>query len=200
MTKIIFLPGAGASAAFWRPVADLLDAKHSKRLLSWPGLGNEPRDANVRSADDLVSMVLKELQEPADLIAQSMGGLIAMRAALVAPDKVRRLVLVAASAGVAVEDLGGVDWRPDYYRAFPHAAKWLMDVKEDLSPLMPGLSAPTLLIFGDADPISPVAVGERLRDLLPNAQLHIVRGGDHDLAVTHAAQVAALIANHLDRG
>jgi len=197
MTKAVFLPGAGASASFWRPVADLLEPIIQKRLLSWPGLGDEPAAATVRGIDDLVASLMAELDEPADVVAQSMGGLVAARAALAAPQKIRRLVLVATSAGAPVEDLGGVDWRPAYYAAYPAAAAWLRDLKEDLSPLIPSICAPTLLIWGDCDPISPVAVGERLRGLLPNARLHVVKGGDHDLATARAAEVAALIAQHL---
>ena len=197
MTNTFFLPGAGASAAFWRPVADQLGAVHTKRLLSWPGLGNEPPSADVRGIDDLVSMVLGEIQEPADLIAQSMGGLIAVRAALAVPEKIRRMVLTATSAGVPIDGLGGINWRPAYQKEFPAAATWITEVKQDLSPQIPTISAPVLLIWGDADPISPIAVGERLRDLLPNARLHVVKGGDHDLAITHASEVAAIIADHL---
>ena len=73
--------------------------------------GNEPHDPNVRGLDDLVSMVLAAIDEPADLIAQSMGGLVAVRVALAAPGKVRRLVLAATSGGVRMDDLGVADWR-----------------------------------------------------------------------------------------
>jgi len=55
-----------------------------------------------------------------------------------------------------------------------------------------------LLIWGDADPISPVAVGRHLEARIPNARLEIVPGGDHGLAGTHADLVASLIAHHLD--
>jgi len=61
----------------------------------------------MRGADDLVSMVLDALDEASNIVAQSMGGLIAVRSALKAPDKIRRLVLTATSAGAPVEDLGG---------------------------------------------------------------------------------------------
>ena len=97
MPRILFLPGAGGSASFWRPVADRLDADRPKRFFAWPGLGNEPADPNVHGFDDLVAIVLGELFEPADIVAQSMGGVVAIRAALKAPDKVRRLVLTGTS-------------------------------------------------------------------------------------------------------
>ena len=197
MTKICFLPGAGGSATFWRPVADRLDPNRDKRFFSWPGLGNEPHDPSVRGLDDLVSMVLSDLDEPADLIAQSMGGLIAARVALAAPGKIRRLVLIATSAGVPVRAFGAIDWRSDYQREFPTAANWITAVNEDLSPRLPLIEVPCLLIWGDADAISPPAVGRRLYELLPDARLHIVRGGDHNLAQTHADQIAPFITEHL---
>jgi pimeloyl-ACP methyl ester carboxylesterase len=197
MTDLLFLPGAGASAAFWRPAADRLDLDRRRRFFAWPGLGNEPADANVRGLDDLVAMVLAAIDEPADLIAQSMGGLVAVRVALVAPDKVRRLVLAAASGGVRLDDLGAADWRDEYFTAFPAAARWIGEIREDLSAQLPAIAAPRLLLWGDADPISPLAVGRRLQALLPDARLHVLRGAGHDLAQTHADEAATLIGAHL---
>jgi pimeloyl-ACP methyl ester carboxylesterase len=123
MTKTFFLPGAGGSASFWRPVADL--TQFVSVLLAWPGLGNELPAPGIDELDDLVSMVLNQINEPANLAAQSIGGLIAIKVALQEPEKVRRLVLVATSAGIPVKELGGSDWQSDYYRAFPHAAAWV---------------------------------------------------------------------------
>lgn len=198
MTQLVFLPGAGGSAEFWRPVADCLQTDRPKRFFSWPGLGNEPQDAGVRGITDLVAMVVAGLSEPADLIAQSMGGMIALRVALTAPGKVRRLILAATSAGIPMEDVGAADWRPAYKAEFPAAASWITEEQvEDLSSRLCHVSAPCLLLWGDADPISPVAVGQRLLALLPCARLHILSGAGHDLAVTHAVEVALMIAEHL---
>ena len=197
MTDLLFLPGAGASAAFWRPVADRLALDQERRFFAWPGLGDEPHDPDVRDLDDLVAMVLAAIDEPVDLIAQSMGGLVAVRVALAAPQKVRRLVLTATSGGVRMDDLGAADWRAEYFQAFPHAARWIGEVREDLSSRLPAVVAPTLLLWGGADPISPPAVGRRLLGLLPNARLHVVAGAGHDLAQTHGDEAAAAIGEHL---
>jgi pimeloyl-ACP methyl ester carboxylesterase len=200
VTRMLFLPGAGASASFWRPVADRLDPDRPRYFFAWPGLGNEPHDPKVQGLDDLVSMVLAELDGPSDLIAQSLGGLVALRVALSAPDRVRRLVLTVTSGGVRVHDLGGSDWRTDYRREFPEAAPWVTEAnqtREDLSVKLTSIDVPSLLIWGDADPISPLSVGERLHQSLPRSDLRIVRGGGHDLARTHAGEVAALVTAHL---
>ena len=59
------------------------------------------------------------------------------------------------------------------------------------------ITAPTLLLWGDVDAISPAAVGRHLAERIPDAQLHVVPGGDHDVAQTHAAELAPLIERHL---
>lgn len=196
---VLFLPGVGADPAFWRPVGDLLPARWSKVYFGWPGLAHQPPAPGVVSFDDLTAMVEAQLGETqVDLIAQSMGGAIALQVALRHPQKVRRIVLTAASGGLDVQALGAEDWRPNYAREFPNAARWVLDARPDYSADLHSVSHPAMLIWGDADPISPLAVGERLRDLLPNARLHVVKGGDHALAHNRAAEIAPLIQRHLE--
>lgn len=195
--KLLFLPGAGGSADFWRPVAQGVHPARRRRFFAWPGLGDEPHDPAVRGLDDLVAMVAAEMTEPCDLVAQSMGGLVAIKAALAAPGQVRRLVLTATSGGVPVRELGGTEWKNNYRRNYPNAAPWITEAREDLSARIGSIRAPTLLLWGDQDPISPLSVGERLAALLPNARLRVIAGGAHDLAQTHAAEIAPLIASHV---
>jgi len=197
MTSILFLPGSGASPDFWKPVGTRLPAAWPKEFFGWPGLGNQPHDPAIRSLDDLIAMVLERMSEPVDLVAQSMGGVIAARIALEHPRLVRRLVLTVTSGGVDMARFGASDWRADYRRSFPNAAAWIYEPRA-ASPLpIEGIAAPTLLVWGDADPISPVAVGRYLKRQLPDARLHVVKGGGHDLAQTHADEVAPLIERHL---
>ena len=83
MITILFLPGASGSATFWRPVA------HSAGLdgvfLAWPGLGAKSAHAGVNSLDDLVAMAASHVTEPVNIVAQSMGGVVAIRLALMFP-------------------------------------------------------------------------------------------------------------------
>lgn len=58
---------------------------------------------------------------------------------------------------------------------------------------------PVLLLCGDADPISPVAVGRRLAELLPRAELVVIPGGTHDLVCDRAAEVAPHIDSAIRR-
>ncbi|MFO1160617.1 MAG: alpha/beta hydrolase [Reyranellaceae bacterium] len=197
MPKILFLPGAGASPDFWKPVGSHLPAEWPKHYFGWPGLGNQPYDPAITGLDDLVALVAGHMDEPVDLVAQSMGGVIATRLALAFPERVRRLVLTVTSGGVDMAGLGASDWRADYRKSFPKAAEWITASSSSPSLPVERIVAPTLLIWGDADPISPVPVGRHLESRLGNAHLHVVPGGDHDLAQTHAELVASLIARHL---
>jgi pimeloyl-ACP methyl ester carboxylesterase len=56
---------------------------------------------------------------------------------------------------------------------------------------------PVLLLWGDVDPISPVAVGRKLVALLPRAELVVVNGGTHDLIFERADDVVPHIETHL---
>jgi pimeloyl-ACP methyl ester carboxylesterase len=197
MNKVLLLPGAGGSPDFWKPVGERLPGAWPKHYFGWPGLGHQPHDAAIEGLHDLVRLAEAQIDGPVDVVAQSMGGWIAARLALDHPDRVRRLVLTAASAGVNMAALGAEDWRPDYRKTFPKASAWITETRSSLELPVERIAAPTLLIWGDADPISPLAVGKHLEQRLPNARLHVVPGGDHDVAQTHAASVAALIVAHL---
>jgi pimeloyl-ACP methyl ester carboxylesterase len=197
MAKILFLPGAGGSADFWKPVAKLLPAEWPWHHFGWPGLGHQPHDPAITGVGDLVQLVMAKMDEPVDLVAQSMGGVIAARIAIERPDLVRRLVLCVTSGGVNMAGLGAADWRPAYRKSFLNAAEWITSSLAASDLPVEKIAAPTLLIWGDADPISPVAVGRHLEARIPNARLEVVAGGDHDVAATHPELVAALIARHL---
>lgn len=197
MTRILFLPGAGASPDFWKPVGERLPVDWSKEYFGWPGLGDQPHDPAIRGLDDLVRMVAAKMDEPVDLVAQSMGGVIAARLAIERPQSVRRLVLTVTSGGVDMKGLGASDWRADYRRSFPRAAAWITDGRSSPGLPVEKIAAPTLLIWGDADAISPVAVGHHLESRIANARLKVVPGGDHDVAKTQAELVASLVDEHL---
>ncbi len=195
--RVFFLPGVGGDPRFWQPAGDLLPNLEQVHF-GWPGLGANPPDPAVNSYEDLIGLMVARFDgRYVDLVAQSMGGALAMTMALRYPDIVRRLVLTVTAGGMDISRLGATDWRTEYRREFPSVADWVMDQRPDVSDRLADIRQPTLLLWGDDDPISPVAVGEYLQSRLPDARLHIVKGGQHDLARTHAAEIAPLIAAHL---
>ncbi|GLS06045.1 alpha/beta hydrolase [Chitiniphilus shinanonensis] len=196
-SRLLFLPGATGNPDFWAPVGQLLKHPAEQRYLDYPGIGPTPADPAVRGIDDLVARTLAQMDRPCALVAQSMGGVVAVRAALQRPALVTHLVLAVTSGGVDVAGLGGHDWRPDFLRNHPHGARWLLAPQPDLGARLAELTMPVLLLWGDADPISPPAVRRRLAQALPTATLHVIAGGGHDLARARAEIVAPLIDAHL---
>ncbi|MCB0631324.1 MAG: alpha/beta hydrolase [Lewinella sp.] len=52
-------------------------------------------------------------------------------------------------------------------------------VNEDLRPLLPGIKAPTLLIWGENDTATPLRDGQLMEKLIPDAGLVVLKGGTH---------------------
>lgn len=50
-------------------------------------------------------------------------------------------------------------------------------VNEDLTPLLPHIQAPTLLIWGKQDDVTPLWMGKKMAQLIPNAHLIPIHGG-----------------------
>ena len=65
-------------------------------------------------------------------------------------------------------------------------------------PFIRFLSMPSLILMGDQDTIVPVANGHILKFGLPDARLHIMKGGGHLFLVTQAEETAAIIQDFLN--
>ena len=198
MTPLAFLPGAGGRASFWRPVAERLSDLAEAHRFAWPGFGECPPDAAVRSLNDLHAWLLARLPPGrSHVVAQSMGGVLAARLAIEHPERVARLVLAATSGGVDVRRHGAVDWRPEYRASRSEAPAWFVDDRTDLTERLGEIRAPTLLLWSDADPVSPLDVGRFLEARIPDARLVVIPGGSHSFAEERADEVAAAIREHL---
>ncbi len=108
-------------------------------------------------------------------------------------------MLAATSGGMDVGALGATDWRPQFALAQPAAPRWFVDAHEDLTAELERIQVPTLLLWGDADPVSPVGVGQRLAELLPDSELVVIPGGTHALVSERAPEVLPHIERHLKR-
>ncbi|MGD9932580.1 MAG: alpha/beta fold hydrolase [Dehalococcoidia bacterium] len=198
MTPLYFLPGASGRADFWAPVARQLEDLGPAHLFGWPGFAGNPVEPEVTSLGELFGWFVARLpDEPCDVIAQSMGGVLAVRLAIECPERVRRLVLVATSGGVDVTALGGEDWRKDYAAELPDVPPWFADDRTDMSGRLGEVRAPTLLLWSDADPISPLAVGRFLAGRIAGSRLEVIPGGTHLFAEERPDETAAAIRAHL---
>lgn len=192
--QIIYLPGASGNARFWKPVADKLAGSTKQVLASYPCI----TASQTVTLDEVVDTLEGLIDRPSAIVAQSMGGIVAVRLAAQQPELVSHLVLAATSGGIDTSQFGALDWRTSYpgQRLYP---QWLVEYRYDLSETIRALSQPTLLLWGGSDPFSPRAVGMHLSSLFSKAKLHVFDDGDHEFASSYAPAVADLISAHLAR-
>jgi poly(3-hydroxyoctanoate) depolymerase len=193
--RMVWLPGMSGMGEFWAPVASRVAGEHT--LVDFPGLGTNPPIAKVNSYEDLVDEVAAKFAGPSVLVAQSMGGVVAMHLALRYPELVTHLVLAATSGGIDISPYRAEDWRISSRLANPSAPDWAFADQEDLSLRLPNVHTPTLLIWASDDAISPVGVGKRLHQLLPNSELLVLESDDHWVARIEAEVVANRIVSFI---
>ena len=196
--NFIFLPGASGNTEFWQPLITLLPKQYDKTIIAYPSFGGYPEHVNVNSFLDLQHYVLDQVSQPSIIVAQSMGGIFAVQAALQKPKQVKALVLVATSGGIDLSSYNVADWREDYQQTFD-VPDWFIQPQVYLDDLLYKIECPVLLIWGDADPISPVAVGQYLHGKIILSELHVIQQGQHDLAQVQADQVAVLLGAFIEK-
>ena len=200
MSPLVFLPGAGGRASFWQPVAERLADLGQRLVFAYPGFGESPVDPTLESLDGLYRWLVERLPaEPSHVIAQSMGGVLAVRLALERPELVSSLVLVATSGGVDVARLGGAAWRRDFRASSTTAPSWFVDDRTDVTDALGHIRAPTLLLWSDSDPISPLSVARFLADRIRDSRIVTIAGGTHAFASERPDEVASILRANLVR-
>jgi poly(3-hydroxyoctanoate) depolymerase len=158
-----------------------------------------PSDPSITCFKDLVISVASRIDRPTALVAQSMGGVLAIEATLRKPFLITHLVLAATSGGLNTARFGAIDWRGAFKQEQPNVPDWFTSYNSDLTAKLGAIDVPVLLIWGDQDPISPIAVGQELLHLFPHAELHVLAGGEHDVARTHSQSIAPVVEMHLQK-
>ena len=194
---VMFLPGASGLAHFWKPIIDKLPPHLEYKAFNYPGFGPNPPDPGLTSLPDLADWIESYIDRPVALVAQSMGGVIAMELALRSNPLVRRLALIATSGGASMERFKARDWRSQYRAEFPGNPSWFIDNRDDLCDRLSQLSMPCLLIFASLDPVAPLAFGRQLSALLPDAQLVTVDTSNHAFAQDRPDLVAPHLISFL---
>jgi 2-succinyl-6-hydroxy-2,4-cyclohexadiene-1-carboxylate synthase len=234
---VVLLHGFGGTRRAWEGVVACLPAERYRPLaLDLPGHG-EYADAEERPLTfaGCVEHVLARCPARFALCGYSLGGRVALHVALAARERVERLVLVSATAGIEddeeragrrasdrrlAEELengpfeGFVErWsaqplfaedpprvvalaRADQRRNRPGAlAAVLRGIGTgEMQPLwgrLSELTMPVTVLMGARDAKFP-ALGERMVDLLPDAELKILAGGHRLLLESPAAVARAL--------
>ena len=96
-SRVVLLHGFTQNSACWGPFADRLATHHEVVMLDAPGHGDSGYDHADLAAAAHLSV---EVGGDAVYLGYSMGGRVALHAALAAPDRIRALVLIGATAGI----------------------------------------------------------------------------------------------------
>ena len=64
-----------------------------------------------------------------------------------------------------------------------------------VSPLLPALRVPTLLLHGDRDRCVPLSCSQYLAETIPDARLHVIPRHGHTLIFTATAEVARVVTD-----
>jgi pimeloyl-ACP methyl ester carboxylesterase len=173
-----------------------------------------------QSADDTAALLRHLEVEKADLFGYSNGGSIAMQAAIRHPQLVRRLVVASAMytragmpaefwdamAHATVEGMPqelkdaylAVAPRPGDLQSFhDKCAKRMVEFQDWPASTLKSITAPALIMTGDADIVRPEHAVEMYR-LFPRAQLAILPGTDHMALVKRTAWEVSMVEAFLD--
>lgn len=107
--RVVLVHGLGGTIENWRALAPALARTHRVLVPDLPGHGRSAALPEARDIDALAAAVLAideiEGLAPAAWVGHSLGGLIALRAAVLSPRAVRGIVL-AAAAGIGSATCG----------------------------------------------------------------------------------------------
>ncbi|MEV6248724.1 alpha/beta hydrolase [Streptomyces sp. NPDC051742] len=231
---ILLHGGLGAGETF-APLVPALSENRRVVLVDLQGHGRTADiDRPLRPelmADDIAALIKHLGLEQADLLGYSTGADVALRTAIQHPRAVRRLVVVstpcrrdgwhaevvAAMDGMSAQAAEMMRRSPVhelYARLAPRPEDWPVLVARtaelkrrdyDWSAEIPSITAPTLLVFGDADAVPPAHIAEfyallggGLRDGgfdgsgRSTAQLAILPGAGHYDILAHPALTAVV--------
>jgi 3-oxoadipate enol-lactonase len=235
---VVLVHGLGDDHRAWRRVVAPLMLTRHVVLYDLRGHGaSELGDADgslVQLGADLVGVLDDAGLERAVVAGFSLGGTIAMRAAIDAPDRVSGLALIGTSSRVnkaarawyeeraALVDNDAPELRAtlekdteDVYgnrpeeieaglrirrestadpRGFANACRAMASLNEHpLDPELGAISAPTVIVAGDADQHCPPRASEIIADGISGSDLTVLEDTGHPLPVERPREVADAI-------
>lgn len=202
-TPIVLIHGLSGSSDWWRRNFDALSREHEVGAVDLVGFGRSRRfvgSAPLPLAFEEITALLARwiagaFREPVHLVGHSMGGQTAIHLAAERPDLVRSLTLVG-STGIPVKahpisharelafPPASLSFGPVLVRdAIRASASILLAtvrlLRDDARPAMRAVSAPTLLLWGDRDPLVPRLYAEQMLGELPAARLVVLERAGH---------------------
>jgi pimeloyl-ACP methyl ester carboxylesterase len=207
---LLLLNGLTRPLESWEPFVAAL-SNRTVVTFDAPGIGESPEPIvplSIKMLAAVAASVLDEVGlECVDVLGISHGGAVAQQFAATFPVRLNRLVLVATSCGVG-STLG--NWRAlneltteSGARAWPEVASALWHSMAvacwSSLPFLGAIAAPTLVICGNEDTVTPLVNSRMLAGRIPNASLITLPGG-HDLQDPQFANSLARVVDNFLEG
>jgi len=195
---LLLLSGLTRPLSGWDP---FIEALGDRTVVTFdaPGVGESPAPIVPLSIAQLADLTLAVLDEigldRVDVLGYSHGGAVAQQLAAHHPRRVRRLVLAATSCGVGSTLAGwdaheGASTLMDGVFGTNVLSTWWRAVAVSTwssIPFLGAIAAPTLVVCGSEDRVTPLANSQVLAGRIPNATLVELLQG-HDLQQPEAAE------------
>lgn len=107
-SDLVLIHGWGMNGAVWQQLLPLLTPHYRVHCVDLPGYGHSSSIDGV-SVEEMAHLLLEYSPVSATWLGWSLGGLVATQAALLAPERVTRLVTVASSPKFAADST--TSWR-----------------------------------------------------------------------------------------
>lgn len=199
---LLLLHGLSGSSDWWRRNVPELARRYQVFLLDLPGFGAMRRQRRQFSLAESAAWLLSWAEavgvERMSLVGHSMGGYVGIKLAAEHPETVDRLVLVAPAGTTGRRSiirhlpplvLAAYRSTPSFFPMFVYdtlrmgpATLWRASreiLAADVSEELPGISTPTLLVWGEQDPLVPPTAGKLLRSQMPSSRLVVLKGTSH---------------------
>lgn len=199
---LVLLHGLSGSSDWWRRNVPELARRYQVFLLDLPGFGAMRRQRRRFSLAESAAWLLAWAEavglERMSLVGHSMGGYVGIKLAAEHPETVDRLVLVAPAGTTGRRSiirhlppllLAAYRSTPSFFPMFVYdtlrmgpATLWRASreiLAADVSEELPGISTPTLLVWGEQDPLVPPTTGKLLRSQMPSSRLVVLEGTSH---------------------
>ena len=197
----VLIHGLAGSGRWWARNIDAFSSRFRVCTVDLAGFGGSRRIRRFQLGEAI--NVLEEWLdhvgiERSVVVGHSMGGLIAAGLAARSPQRVDRLVLVDAAflsfePGVAKQAIRllreFVASSPDLirlvardgFRADPVSlSRATLDLlRLDWRKILPQISAPTLIVWGEEDTVTPLTIGRQIVAEISGARLVIIPGAGH---------------------
>lgn len=221
---VVLIHGLSGSSRWWARNIPELAERYRVVLPDLVGFGRSPRPGlRLPRLRDVADLLVRWMDgaglERAHLIGHSMGGQLATHLAARHPDRVDHLVLVSAAGvprpltprslirfGMDIMPLwrwGDPKFLPtivgDAWTAGPLTLLQAIGdiVLDDVRPLLPRISAPTLVVWGERDPWVPLDHAWEFRSAIPDARLAVLRRASHVPMVDRPADFNRLVLRFL---